>query len=65
MSYDKDSFLSGITVGAQLKGWASADGVGGGPLSEITVRSQTTTFDEIPAENFYGIGKVTVEGDEH
>jgi hypothetical protein len=39
-------------------------GVAGGELSDITVRSQQTTFVEKPADSFYGIGSVTVEGDE-
>lgn len=29
MKYDKRSFLAGLTVGMQLKGWASVGGIGG------------------------------------
>lgn len=60
MTYDKRSFLAGIAVGRRLKGWASG---GAGALSEIIVRSGPASFIEIPAEGFFGIGKVTVEGD--
>lgn len=31
MSYDKQSFLAGISVGTQLKGWASFRAAGGDP----------------------------------
>lgn len=70
MQYDKASFLAGLAVGRRLKGWASGGDLNirvgkGGELSSITVRSQPTTFIETPAEGFYGIGSVTVEGDEH
>lgn len=30
MKYDKKSFLAGLTVGMQLKGWAGIGGIGGG-----------------------------------
>ena len=64
MKYDKNSFLAGISVGMTLKGWACAGDSGiGGKLSEIIVRSGTNDFIEVPAEGFYGIGKVTVLGD--
>lgn len=64
MNYDRNSFLAGISVGMTLKGWACADDSGvGGKLSEIIVRSGTNDFIEVPAEGFYGIGKVTVLGD--
>lgn len=64
MSYDKNSFLAGITVGAQLKGWASADGIGGGDLvEEIEVRSGHDPFWEETPEGYYGIKKVKVLGD--
>lgn len=67
MDYDKNSFLSGIAVGRRLKGWAGGGTGGGqgGALSDIIVRSQPTTFIETPAEGFYGIGSVTVLGDEN
>lgn len=29
MAYDKKSFLTGLSVGSQLKGWASVGGSGG------------------------------------
>ena len=29
-SYDNQSFMSGIVVGRQLKGWATGEGSGGG-----------------------------------
>lgn len=61
MSYDEESFWVGVTLGQQLKGWASAGE--GGALSEIEVRSGTTDFDEVPADGFYGIGRVTVKGE--
>lgn len=61
-AYDEASFLAGIAVGRRLKGYTKFGN--GGKLSEITVRSQPTTFVEIPAEGYYGIGKITVEGDE-
>lgn len=64
MNYDRNSFLAGISVGMTLKGWACAGDSGvGGKLSEIIVRSGTNDFIEVPAEGFYGIGKVTVLGD--
>ena len=66
--YEESSFLAGISVGRELKGWAAFDeqyGFQGGELSHITVRSQPTTFVEVPADGFYGIGSVTVEGDEN
>lgn len=65
MKYDKKSFLAGIEVGRTLSGWACGGGMGGvgGELSEIVVRSGTADFIEVPAEGFYGIGKVTVVGD--
>lgn len=59
MSYDKESLLAGISLGTQLKGWANC-----GKLSDITVYPQQTTFVESPADGFYGIGSVTVEGDD-
>ena len=69
MSYDKDSLLAGIAVGKQINGFwtggvsiASADF---GSLSDITVKSQAVTYVEKPAEGFYGIGSVTVLGDEN
>lgn len=65
MNYDKNSFLAGLAAGLQLKGWAGGGGLGGGALSDIIVRSQPTTFIETPAEGYYGIGSVTVEGDEN
>lgn len=66
MKYDKKSFCAGISVGTQLKGWAGGSGLGGGgKLSDITVRSGATDYVEKPAEGFYGIGSVTVVGDEH
>ena len=67
MNYDKNSFLAGMSVGMTLKGWAGGAGgaAGFGKLSEIVVRSQKTTFIETPADGFYGIGSVTVEGDEN
>lgn len=66
MNYDKNSFLAGLAAGIQLKGWAGGGGLGGsGALSDIIVRSQPTTFVETPAEGFYGIGSVTVQGDEN
>ena len=72
MEYNKDSFLAGRAVGRTLKGWASSGSFGpggggggeGGKLSDIIVRSQNATYIEVPAEGFYGIGSVTVEGDE-
>lgn len=66
MNYDKNSFLAGLAAGLQLKGWAGGGGgLGGGALSDIIVRSQPTTFIETPADGYYGIGSVTVEGDEN
>lgn len=66
MEYNKESFLAGISVGRTLKGWAAGGSVwNGGKLSNIVVRSGTASFVEKPAEGFYGIGSVTVEGDEH
>ena len=65
MHYDQDSFLAGVAVGRQLKGWAMG-GKGGDRvilLSDITVQPQATTFIETPAEGFDGIGSVTVLGD--
>lgn len=35
MTYDKDSFLAGIAVGRQLKGWASGGGGGERPIEPI------------------------------
>lgn len=35
MDYDKDSFLAGIAVGRQLKGWASGGGGGERPIEPI------------------------------
>ena len=66
IEYHEESVLAGIAVGRDLKGW-SAFGMGnnseGGELSEIVVRSGVADFIEVPADGFYGIGKVTVEGD--
>lgn len=38
---------------------------GGGQLSEITVRSQREDFVEVVPEGYYGIGSVTVKGDDN
>ena len=61
MSYDEESFWTGVVLGQQLKGWASAGQ--GGALSEIEVQSGVADFVEKPADGFYGIGKVLVKGD--
>ncbi len=37
----------------------------GGALSDITVQSGQSTFTETPADGYYGIGSVTVQGDEN
>lgn len=63
MNYDKNSFLAGLSVGRTLKGWAGGDIGASGELSEIVVRSGVADFVEVPAEGYYGIGKVTVRGD--
>ena len=34
MTYDKDSFLAGVSVGRTLKGWAAAKGEGGSPYPD-------------------------------
>lgn len=77
MAYEKQSFLAGIAVGRQLKGWATGASEGGitptppspepGPvnLTDITVRSGPVTFIEETPEGFDGIGTVTVLGDEN
>ena len=67
MAYNEESFWAGLVVGQQLKGTMAIDREGAAPgkLSDITVRSQPTTFIEVPASGFYGIGSVTVEGDEN
>lgn len=57
---DRDSFAVGFVMGQSYGG----GGNNGGALSEIVVRSGAANFIEVPAEGFYGIGKVTVEGDE-
>lgn len=67
IEYHEESFLAGIAVGRDLKGWSAFgvnNGADGGELSEIVVRSGTADFIEVPADGFYGIGKVTVLGDE-
>lgn len=58
---DRNSLAIGVAIGQSYGG----GGHSGGKLSEITVRSQPTTFEERPAAGYYGIGKVTVEGDEN
>ena len=64
VTYDEASFWAGVSLGRALKGWSgSAPPGSGGKLSEIVVRSGTADFIEVPAEDFYGIGKVTVIGD--
>ena len=65
MAYNEESFWAGLVVGQQLKGTMAIDREGGtqGKLSDITVRSQTDPFVELPASGFYGIGSVYVEGD--
>lgn len=66
IEYHEESFLAGIAVGRDLKGWSAfgmSNNSEGGELSEIVVRSGVADFIEVPADGFYGIGKVTVEGD--
>ena len=36
-SYDKRSFLSGIAVGRQLKGWATGGSAGGGGSGSLSI----------------------------
>ena len=62
-SREKKIFFAGVSVGTQLKGWGAAGSIT--KLSDIVVRSGTSTFVEVPAEGFGGIGSVTVEGDEN
>lgn len=62
--YDRESLLAGVATALAVKGRRALMAQGGsGALSNITVRSQATTFVETPAEGFYGIGSVTVLGD--
>ncbi len=48
MNYDKDSFLAGIAIGRQLKGWSQIKGTGGGigeiPPVQVTTPPQVFTF---------------------
>lgn len=39
MKYDKHSFLAGLSVGTQLKGWASAGGSGEGGAQHVKMPS--------------------------
>jgi len=36
-SYDKRSFLSGVAVGRQLKGWATGGNAGGGGTGSLSI----------------------------
>lgn len=67
MAYDATSFWYGVVTGQQLKGWATnhQGGAFAGRLSNITVQPQTSTLVEVPAQGYYGIGSVTVVGDEN
>lgn len=56
---DKYSFALGMAIGRY-----NFTGNSGGELSEIVVRSGVASFVEVPAVGYFGIGKVTVEGDE-
>ncbi len=48
MNYNKNSFLAGIVVGQQLKGWAQSKGTGGGggsiPNVLVTTEPQSFAF---------------------
>lgn len=50
MKYDKKSFLAGLSVGTQLKGWASTGGVSSGA---------ETLIEDVDITNWYG-GSFTV-----
>lgn len=65
MQYNKDSFLAGIAVGRQLKGWSTAGFGNKGItlLTDITVQPQANSFIETVPEGYDGIGSVTVQGD--
>ena len=48
VNYDKNSFLAGIAIGRQLKGWAQIKGTGGGggdiPPVQVTTPPRSFTF---------------------
>ena len=65
--------LNAVITKKSLSGFVTDDkavagtikGNNGGDLSDIIVKSGVASFVELPAGGFYGIGSVTVEGDEH
>ena len=60
MTYDKNSFLSGLAVGRQLKGWAGGGGGGGARIFTGTYDLTNVTAGDTPATFADGDGFSTV-----